>query len=124
MTDPDPPDGPGLTERFVRAHAELVDALAAAPPDLTCWTPWPARDGRAFWLRRQVHETLIHRTDVDNAVVRRELRDGTDLDPQLAADGVDEGWSVEFIHRVSNRLRHPRPPRILGLCTTTDTGDQ
>jgi uncharacterized protein (TIGR03083 family) len=120
LTDPDPTDGSGLIERFVRAHAELVDALVVAPPDLACWTPWPARDGRAFWLRRQVHETLIHRTDVDNALAAS-LRDGTDLDPRLAADGVDE-LVRGFIHRVAHRLRHPTP-RTLGLYAT-DTGDQ
>jgi uncharacterized protein (TIGR03083 family) len=52
LEDPDPGDGPALVERAQVAHADLVDALRAAPPDLDCWTVWPAASARSFWIRR------------------------------------------------------------------------
>lgn len=120
LQDPDPADRPGVLERFARAHADLVTALAQAPADLDCWTVWPAPSPRTFWLRRQVHETLVHRVDVQNAAGPG-LRDGSDLAPGLAADGVDE-LVRGFLHRFGDDLHH-RHPVTLGL-HALDTGDR
>ena len=63
----------------------LADALAQAPADLDCVTFLPAPSPRAFWARRQAHETTIHRVDAEQAG-----SGVTPIDPALAADGVDE----------------------------------
>lgn len=36
-------------------RAEVIEALGAAPADLTCFTLWPADDAVRFWARRQSH---------------------------------------------------------------------
>jgi uncharacterized protein (TIGR03083 family) len=67
-------------------HARLVTALAAADPDLACWTFLEAPSPLAFWARRQAHETAIHRVDA-------ELAAGGAVTPasaEFADDGVDE----------------------------------
>jgi uncharacterized protein (TIGR03083 family) len=63
-------NGPGDDELldWLRAgHAELVSTLRAAPADLDCFTFLPAPSPRAFWARRQAHETAIHRADAESA---------------------------------------------------------
>jgi uncharacterized protein (TIGR03083 family) len=79
-----PPD-PDLAGWFRDGHAALVAALASAPDDLECWTFLPAPSPRAFWARRQAHETAIHRADVDAAggVV-------PEFPTPLAHDGIEE----------------------------------
>ncbi len=72
---------------WVRAgHRELVHTLTEAPADLSCWTFWPAPQSREFWIRRQLHETAIHRIDAELAAGLPP----TPLAPELAADGIDE----------------------------------
>ncbi len=66
-------------------HRALVAALRAAPPDLGCWTFLPAASSLAFWARRQLHETTIHRVDLEAAAGR-----GSAVAPIVAADGIDE----------------------------------
>ncbi|UVS80087.1 maleylpyruvate isomerase family mycothiol-dependent enzyme [Actinokineospora sp. UTMC 2448] len=69
--------GPGL----------LIDAVAA-DPDVPVWTfvgPRPA----AWWVRRRLHEVLVHRADALLA-----LGSAVDEDPALAADGVAEWLSL------------------------------
>lgn len=118
LVDPDPADGVGLIERVRSAHAELVRALAAAPPDLACWTVWPSPSARTFWIRRQVFETLVHRVDAQNSAAAVPA-DGTDLAPRVAADGVDE-MVCGFINRYARHLR-AQVPCTLAL-HATDTG--
>ncbi|MBB1254216.1 maleylpyruvate isomerase family mycothiol-dependent enzyme [Streptomyces sp. OF3] len=83
----------------------LVGALDDASDGLRCWTFLPgAGDGRAFWARRQAHETTIHRVDA-------ELAEGQALSPvdrDLAADGIDE-LLAGFHSRSRSRVRSPRP---------------
>lgn len=67
----------------------LVDALRAGDPDAECWS-WHADGHSVGWVRRrQAHEALIHRVDAELAV--GEL---SPIDPELAADGVDEILNV------------------------------
>src|SRR5262245_1961551 len=80
------PDGDGALVGWYReGHAALVVALDRAPDDLACWTFLAAPSPRAFWARRQAHETAIHRADAQSPT--------GSIDPSaldLAADGVDE----------------------------------
>jgi uncharacterized protein (TIGR03083 family) len=79
-----PADG-ALVEWFRDGHAELVEALATAPDDLECWTFLRAPSPRAFWARRQAHETAVHLADG-----RSLTGDRPAFVPAFAADGVDE----------------------------------
>lgn len=112
-----PPDA-GLLSWFRAGHAALADALAAAPPDLACWTFLDAPSPRAFWARRQAHETAIHRVDA-------ELAKGgklTEFDPDFAADGVDELISG-FLRRNARRGAASRNPPSRRICVlASDAG--
>jgi uncharacterized protein (TIGR03083 family) len=70
----------------------LVEALRSAPDDLTVMTFLKeAPPARAFWARRQCHETTVHALDALSALEGRPLRaDDVWLTDALAVDGVDE----------------------------------
>ena len=78
------PEG-DLIAWFSAGHADLVSALRAAPDALRCATFLPAPSPRAFWARRQAHETAIHRADAEAALGRIPAFDAT-----FAQDGIDE----------------------------------
>jgi uncharacterized protein (TIGR03083 family) len=70
---------------FRDGHAALVAALESAPDELECWTFLPAPSPRAFWARRQAHETAVHRADAEAAA------GGMPAFPiAFARDGADE----------------------------------
>jgi uncharacterized protein (TIGR03083 family) len=81
-----------LPAYYREGHAALVQALRDAPADLVAMTflkdaPAP----REFWARRQAHETTIHMVDALAATLGRvPTAAEADIEPALAADGVDE----------------------------------
>jgi uncharacterized protein (TIGR03083 family) len=82
------PDDPAQTAGWLRGGAELLVAAAAADPAKQVWTflgPRPA----AWWVRRRLHESTVHRADAALA-----LGAPYDIDPALAADGIDEFLDV------------------------------
>jgi uncharacterized protein (TIGR03083 family) len=79
------PDDRHLVDWFRTGHAALVIALAAADPDLACFTFLPAPSPLAFWARRQAHETAIHRVDAESTGTAH-----TTFASPFAADGIDE----------------------------------
>jgi uncharacterized protein (TIGR03083 family) len=79
------PEDADLVGWFRDGHRALRQTLADAEPDLVCWTFLPAPSPRAFWARRQVHETAIHRVDIQSAAGTI-----TPIEPEQAADGIDE----------------------------------
>lgn len=98
---------PGVVEElgpwFREGHALLLRELRGAPPDLDCWSFLPAPTPRAFWCRRQAHETVVHLLDLALAAGLPPDSPGWEPAPAFAADGVDEllrGWM---------RGRPPRP---------------
>lgn len=96
--------GPALCNRFDELAAAMVDALrvAASAPDEPCPNFAEPDGGRAaWWVRHQVHETVLHRWDLESAD-----REPTSFDPTLAADGVDE-----LLHVYTARYR---PHRLAG----------
>jgi len=109
------PDDTALVGWLAEGHAALIDTLAAAGPDLDCWTFLRAPTPLAMWSRRQAHETVIHRVDAELAAqvptARRE-----DLPAPVAADGIDELLSC-FITRRTGQLRADRPTTLLVACT-------
>lgn len=64
--------------------AQLVATLLAANPDDEMWG-WGFDQHVRFWSRRQLHETLVHRMDLELA---------TDIDPEaepeIVEDAIDE----------------------------------
>jgi len=93
--------GPGddqLLGWFREGHAAVLAALRAAPPDLDCFTFLPAPSPRAFWARRQAHETAIHRADAESAsgVI-------APFDVDFAQDGIAE-MLLGFAQRRSNAI--------------------
>ncbi|HEY7009744.1 MAG TPA: maleylpyruvate isomerase family mycothiol-dependent enzyme [Jatrophihabitantaceae bacterium] len=83
---PAPEDG--VLDWYRAGHAELVQALHAAPDDLVAYTFLADADAgaaRTFWARRQAHETAIHRADAEAA-----LGSVPDFDRDFAVDGIAE----------------------------------
>ncbi|MGW2282133.1 maleylpyruvate isomerase family mycothiol-dependent enzyme [Streptomyces sp. NPDC001770] len=96
-----------LLDWFADGHRALVAALEAAPRDLVCWTFMPAASGSAFWARRQLHETTIHRVDAESALGAPYSPVGT----STALDGIDE-LLTGFHARAKSRVR-TEDPRVL-----------
>lgn len=72
----------------------LLDAVDQSGEQTTVWTflgPRPAH----WWIRRRLHETLVHRADAALA-----LGAAFDVDPAVAADGI-----TEYLERVVVRSR-------------------
>ena len=75
---------------FERTTGDLVGALESASPSTPVWT-WSDDHTVSFVTRRQAHEALIHRIDAELVV-----GDASELDPDLAADGIDEALRIIF----------------------------
>lgn len=113
------PEGPPSDERLIDWFREgcerLADALEGASPDLRCWTFRDEPPARAFWARRQAHETSIHRVDAELAAGM----DPRGFAPAFAADGIDELLTM-FILRPG---RNPSAPRVMTLAVeASDAG--
>ena len=92
-----PPQGDEIEWLHGGARA-LLDAVAGTGPQTTVWTflgPRPA----AWWVRRRLHETAVHRADAALAL-------GIDFssDPALAADAV-----TEYLERTVVRANEEGP---------------
>lgn len=107
------PEDTALVDWYRAGHAALVDTLRTADPDLDCWAFLPGASPRAFWARRQAHETAIHRADAESCTAPV-----TPYDPALAADGVDE---MLFGFATRRKDFSPgAPPRLLLRATDVD----
>ncbi|HEX6248258.1 MAG TPA: maleylpyruvate isomerase family mycothiol-dependent enzyme [Nocardioidaceae bacterium] len=123
VTDPEelqhperPADRPGLLAFFDAASSELRTALAATDPAEPRWT-WSSDQTAGFIRRRQAHEALIHRIDAELAAdVQRAA-----IDPELAADGIDEALRVMFGGCPPWGRIDPRPGATLRV-SATDAG--
>ncbi len=67
-----------------RGGAELVATLRASNPDAPMWA-WGVDQHVRFWSRRQLHETMVHRIDL-------ELAAGWEpwVERDVASDAIDE----------------------------------
>jgi uncharacterized protein (TIGR03083 family) len=101
--------------------AGLVDTVRSTPEDAEAMVFLrDAPPPRRFWARRQAHETTIHAADAAAAVLGRwPAAADVDVDPALAADGIDE-LLMGFITRGKGRLHTPEPSTV--LVRTDDTG--
>jgi uncharacterized protein (TIGR03083 family) len=88
----DPPESPpkpglrgsALVEWFRQGWHDLADLLDGSDDETPAWS-WAGDNRVGFWRRRTALETLVHRWDAENAVGT-----ASGLDPELAADGIDE----------------------------------
>ncbi len=89
-TDPAPEEADALARWFGDGAISLANALDGHDLDAPTWTPFPIPDPTvAVWLRRQTHETALHRWDAEGAVAA-----ARPLDPALSSDGIDEYLDV------------------------------
>jgi uncharacterized protein (TIGR03083 family) len=111
----------GLLDWYSQGLAALVDTLRATAEDAKAMVFLrDAPPPRRFWARRQAHETTIHSADAISAVCRRwPTASDVDVDPVLAADGIDE-LLMGFITRGKGRLHAAEPYTV--LVRTNDTG--
>ncbi|MFF1610935.1 maleylpyruvate isomerase family mycothiol-dependent enzyme [Amycolatopsis sp. NPDC058278] len=104
--------GGDLASWYAESARLLLVELEAAEPGDPCWHFGGTGKTKAFWYRRQVHETAIHLADLGSDHV---------LDPAVAADGVDEVLGA-MLPRVTRWHAVPRLPGPVTL-RATDTGD-
>jgi uncharacterized protein (TIGR03083 family) len=122
-TDPPPPEArqeppaDGLLDWYAAGLTDLVSTLRNTAPTSPAWHMSPAAEKvAASWARRQAHELVVHRMDLEAAA-------GVPHDPippELAEDGVDELLGI-----VVPRWAHAEPLRsaTAGVAVTaTDTG--
>jgi uncharacterized protein (TIGR03083 family) len=111
------PDDADPAAWYSESASQLLGELRQADPESRCWNFSSVPRTRAFWFRRQLHETVIHGRDADLAT--GELRP---VDALLAADGVDEvlRTMLPVGHRWGGHAPPPRPgPVVIEL---SDTG--
>ena len=111
----EPPPRADLADWFRSGAAALTEALARIDPDHPCWGFGPKPRTAAFWIRRQAHENSMHAWDAADA-----LGDSGWLDPELAADGVDEVARMFYPRQV--RLGRRDPVASTVALTSTDVG--
>ncbi|MEU8875411.1 maleylpyruvate isomerase family mycothiol-dependent enzyme [Streptomyces javensis] len=109
------PDDAELVSWYREVHGRLVDVLTHADPEVKCFTFLPSESPLAFWVRRQAHETAIHRIDAESA----RGGDFSPFTPEFAADGVDE--LLTGFHSLDRSRVRTDTPRTLRV-RTTDQG--
>ncbi|MEA2508159.1 MAG: hypothetical protein QOG21_241 [Actinomycetota bacterium] len=86
-----PSEEAGLLEWYGRGLNALEQLLRELPTDSPAWTWWPPDNTAGFWRRRMALETAVHRWDAENATGMAAA-----IDPELAADGVDEFLDIHM----------------------------
>ncbi len=102
---------------------DLVAAITEAPDDVrTIVFLNDAPGPRAFWARRQCHETTIHAVDaLAGALGRYPTAADTWIEPAVALDGIDE-LLAGFMTRNKSRLRSDQPLTVGVLADESPTG--
>ena len=117
---PEPPTDerrPGLVAWYRRHASHLVEVLTSTATDAPAWTLDDRDPTAQFWMRRQVHETVMHAWDAENALGRPRP-----MDPWLAWDGVLEVRDVIYPRQV--RLGRVRPlSRAVRVVASDVAGD-
>jgi uncharacterized protein (TIGR03083 family) len=76
--------------QFDSALADLLAEFDARGPDSLSYTWYGPDQTVGFWIRRMVHETVVHRADAELAAGRRP----GPVDDALALDGIDEMLTI------------------------------
>jgi uncharacterized protein (TIGR03083 family) len=110
----DAPTGAALVDYFRAGARALHDALAATDPTASVWTFAPSDRTARFWYRRRAQETTVHRYDAETAA-----GSPTPVDPELAADGIDEILTV-FVPRLTANFGEVGDATVHIHCTDVD----
>ena len=96
-------DGTELVDWFDVGAADLVDTLGSNASDEHCpnFNPGSPKTVR-WWSRRQMHETLVHRWDIEQALTAT-----TPIPRDIAVDGIDEYLDTFVRTRGSQTLVAP-----------------
>jgi uncharacterized protein (TIGR03083 family) len=89
------PSGPDCLVAYRDALDAVVAELARHDPDEDAVT-FTGMGSAAFWDRRQAHEVAVHRTDAADAVHARGGPVPDPIEPDGAADAIDE-WANLFL---------------------------
>lgn len=101
--DPQRPDGHDAVLAWaVDRSAALQATLADTDPATKVWT-WSSGDDVAWVARRMAHEAAAHRVDAE-----RTLGGDHRLEPEFAADGIDE-FLTYFLDATSSGAAGPTP---------------
>ncbi|UVE94157.1 maleylpyruvate isomerase family mycothiol-dependent enzyme [Dietzia sp. B32] len=88
-----------LVDWYSGLTAEMLRTFTDTAPDAPAWTF--SGPGRAdFWPRRQLHETLVHRWDIENALHGAAAT--TPVPEDVAVDTVDEFCTVMRPHMAAH----------------------
>jgi uncharacterized protein (TIGR03083 family) len=108
-------DGPADADWLRRGGTQLVATLRDSDPDRAMWA-WGQDQHVRFWSRRQLHETLIHRMDLDLAMGRI-----PEIPAHVAVDGIDEFLvNLKSAARFSPKVRELRGAGEVLQVQTTD----
>lgn len=119
LRPPEPAErGRSALAAWYRHHAaSLLDVLTQTPADARAWTLDDTDPTAGFWRRRQVHETVMHTWDAEEA-----LGEPRPIDPWLAWDGVLEVTDVIYPRQVRLGRVEPMAPAVR-LVATDVPGD-
>lgn len=93
---PKPPPGGLVVQWFEEMAQATVAALAAKDPGDELWNWAGEPPVAAFWQRRMAHELTVHAADAQLAAGQQ-----PEVDPERAADGIDELLTVLLPAKVS-----------------------
>lgn len=117
-------DGDELLMWFDEGAAELVELFRTIDADEPCPNFNPGSPNVVgFWMRRQLHETTVHRWDVEAAG-----GSAASIDARIAVDGIDEFFDVFVRTRGKHGLDQPvvvettRPKRAWTLSPAAKPG--
>lgn len=105
--DPPSPRPRHLAAWYLAKAEDLYRVLVEAEPTASCWNFATGTGPVAFWVRRTLHETLMH--GVDLAETRRLAEH---FPAPLAVDGIDEVLTV-MRPLMAARGHHPHPTHPL-----------
>jgi uncharacterized protein (TIGR03083 family) len=80
-----PESADGWGQWLAAGRTPLLSELRLAGPLTPVWSWGPGRTS-GWWARRMLHETTVHRADAELALGATDV----DIDPVVAADGIDE----------------------------------
>ncbi|GLZ34259.1 hypothetical protein Lesp02_64460 [Lentzea sp. NBRC 105346] len=92
-----PAEGQDMPDFVLASAAALLEVLGDHDPEDPCATWWPEQENYGFWGRRFMHETTVHRMDIQAAA-------GLTVDPvdeEVALDGIDEVLTLWFTHKLT-----------------------
>lgn len=105
------PRGPEAVPAYRRSLDAVLNAFSERIPT----SPAPSFVGAvdvAWWLRRQAHETAVHRIDAYDAIAASGGPAPDPVDTDAAADGVDEWATMLLPWRTGPN--HPLPDDLVG----------